>query len=122
MREPELAGSHVVDPTPCPHPTRCTQEMPPEASHSTHQEQLVRLRRIEGQIRGIAKMVEEEQYCLDILTQIRAAKAALMAVESKVLAKHLRQCLQAAFATGDPTIIDNKVQELVDLSVRSSSR
>ena len=115
MREPELAGSA------CRSASDSGTDRPGDF-HSTHQEQLVRLRRIEGQIRGIAKMVEEEQYCLNILTQIRAAKAALSALESKVLAKHLRQCLQAAFATGDAATIDRKVQELVELSVRGGGR
>jgi DNA-binding FrmR family transcriptional regulator len=114
MREPELLASAS-----CP---SCTSEAPASIPHSTHKEHLIRLRRIEGQVRGIAKMVEEEQYCLDILNQIRAAKAALSAVESRVLAKHLKHCLQAAFATGDDATIDRKVQELVELSVRASGR
>ena len=56
--------------------------------HALHVGQLQRLRKIEGQVRGIARMVEDERYCVDILTQLRAARAALRRVEDSVLAHH----------------------------------
>lgn len=114
MREPELS----IKPT-CSHSSERTQL---DSAHPSHHEQLIRLRRIEGQVRGIAKMIDAEQYCVDILTQIRAIKAAISAVEANILAKHLKHCLKAALATGDDAVIDQKMQELIDLSLRTGTR
>ena len=57
--------------------------------HATHHDSISRLRRIEGQVRGIARMIEEERYCVDILAQVRAATAALKKVEGEILKDHL---------------------------------
>ena len=71
--------------------------------------QLKRLRRIEGQVRGLQRMVESEAYCIDILTQVSAATKALEAVALGLLDDHLRHCV--ADAAGDPVHLDAKVTE-----------
>ena len=80
-----------------------------------HKEALAkRLRRIEGQVRGIEKMVEEERYCIDILTQIAAANTALESVAFKVLDDHVKHCVTAALASGDAELAAEKSRELLD--------
>jgi CsoR family transcriptional regulator, copper-sensing transcriptional repressor len=69
-----------------------------------------RLRRIEGQIRGLERMVEEDAYCIDVLTQISAATRALQAVGLELLGEHLDHCVRNAIATGGPDA-DEKVRE-----------
>lgn len=71
---------------------------------------LKRLRRIEGQVRGLARMVDEDTYCIDILTQISAATKALEAVALSLLEDHLRHCVHDAIAAGDATA-DEKITE-----------
>ena len=78
-----------------------------------------RLHRIEGQVRGIAKMVEEERYCIDVLTQIRAVKAALSRVETEMLKSHLDHCIEGAIVSGDPAAQREKAAELIQLLERS---
>ena len=68
-------------------------------SHPNHKEQLPSLRRIEGQIRGITKMIEDEKYCIDILDQIKAVKNALATVEGRVLKTHLKACVKDALSS-----------------------
>jgi DNA-binding FrmR family transcriptional regulator len=74
-----------------------------------------RLKRIEGQIRGIAKMVGEDRYCIDILTQLRAARAALRRVEDEVLNDHVGHCVEGAIRSGDADEQRRKVQELLNV-------
>ena len=81
--------------------------------HPCHKEQLASIRRIEGQIRGIHKMIDEGQYCIDILNQIKAAKAALVKIESNVLKKHVESCVVESFK--NKKALDNKVEELLKL-------
>jgi DNA-binding FrmR family transcriptional regulator len=71
---------------------------------------LKRMRRIEGQVRGIAKMIETDQYCIDVLTQVSAATKALEAVALGLLDEHLRHCLTQAAAEGGQ-LADEKVAE-----------
>lgn len=71
---------------------------------------LKRLRRVEGQVRGLQRMVEEDQYCIDVLTQISAATKALQAVALGLLTDHLSHCLTAAVAAGGPEA-DAKILE-----------
>ena len=71
---------------------------------------LKRLRRIEGQVRGIAKMIEDDQYCIDVLTQVSAATKALEAVALGLLDEHLRHCVTQAAATGGQ-VAEQKVAE-----------
>jgi DNA-binding FrmR family transcriptional regulator len=71
---------------------------------------LKRMRRIEGQVRGIAKMIENDQYCIDVLTQVAAATKALEAVALGLLDEHLRHCVVQAAAEGG-AVADEKVTE-----------
>ena len=72
-----------------------------------------RLKRIEGQVRGIHRMIDEDRYCIDILTQLRAARAALRRVEDEVLNDHVGHCVEGAIASGDADEQRRKVQELL---------
>ena len=74
-----------------------------------------RLRRIEGQVRGIDRMIEEERYCIDVLTQLQAVKAALAKVEDAILNDHAATCVEAAIETGDRGEQHQKFSELVEL-------
>ncbi len=74
-----------------------------------------RLNRIEGQVRGIARMLEEERYCIDVLHQMQAVKAALARAESEILKDHAAHCVEDAIASGNETAQREKVSELVDL-------
>jgi DNA-binding FrmR family transcriptional regulator len=78
-----------------------------------------RLARVEGQVRGLTQMVEQDRYCIDVITQVRAAKAALAKVEQLVLADHLGTCVEAAIASGDPAQQRAKVAELIDVLGRT---
>jgi DNA-binding FrmR family transcriptional regulator len=75
---------------------------------------LRRLARVEGQVRGIARMVDEERYCADILVQIRGAQNALRAVAASLVQNHLRHCARTAFRAG-PDEQEKMVEELTDL-------
>jgi DNA-binding FrmR family transcriptional regulator len=70
-----------------------------------------RLRRIEGQVRGIQRMIDEDQYCIDVLTQVSAATKALQAVAVGLLDEHVRHCVRNAVAEGDEASIDAKIAE-----------
>jgi DNA-binding FrmR family transcriptional regulator len=72
-----------------------------------------RLGRIEGQVRGLSKMVEEDRYCIDIVTQIAAVRAALRRVEEEVLKDHVAHCVEHAIASGDKADQRAKIAELM---------
>lgn len=74
-----------------------------------------RLNRIEGQVRGVARMIEEERYCIDVLHQVQAVKAALSKVEDRILSDHAASCVEAAIASGNETNQRKKFSELIDL-------
>jgi CsoR family transcriptional regulator, copper-sensing transcriptional repressor len=76
---------------------------------------LNRLRRIEGQVRGISQMVADDRYCIDILHQVQAVKAALAKAESEILKDHAACCVSEAIASGDVAEQRAKFNELVDL-------
>lgn len=78
-----------------------------------------RLSRIEGQVRGIARMVEEGRYCIDVLTQLQAVKAALGKVESEMLKDHLNHCIESAVVSGNADEQRKKAAELVTLLERA---
>ena len=84
-------------------------------AHATHRDTVPRLKRIEGQVRGIIRMVEEERYCMDILVQLQAVKAALAKVEAEVLKQHASHCVEDAIGSGDAAEQRQKFTELVDL-------
>lgn len=74
-----------------------------------------RLRRIEGQVRGIAKMLEDDRYCIDILTQMQAVKSAFARAESEILKDHAASCMETAITSGSAEDQREKITELVDL-------
>ena len=78
---------------------------------------LRRLRRIEGQVRGLQRMIDNEEYCIDVLTQISAATRALQAVSLALLDEHLRHCVSEAMAEGGD-IADEKISEASDAIAR----
>jgi CsoR family transcriptional regulator, copper-sensing transcriptional repressor len=77
-----------------------------------------RLHRIEGQVRGIEKMVAEDRYCIDILTQVAAVKTALDSLSLQLLEDHVSHCVADALASGDRAAADEKSQELLAAVVR----
>ena len=77
--------------------------------------QLARLSRIEGQVRGVARMIEEERYCIDVLTQIRAVRAALDKVEQETLGDHLQHCVAHAFHAGSEKDRQIKIDEILEV-------
>ncbi len=79
--------------------------------YTSHKENYAkRLRRIEGQVRGIAKMIDEDKYCIDVLTQISAVNSALQSVGLGLLDEHLKHCVSQAVAAGGPEA-DEKLAE-----------
>ena len=83
---------------------------------TSHQNQIPNLRRIEGQIKGIQTMVEGNQYCIDILNQIKAAKSALSSVENKVLNKHIEECIENSLSSDKQ--LNDKIEELMKVLKR----
>ena len=80
---------------------------------------LKRLSRIEGQVRGLARMVEEDRYCIDIVTQIGTVRAALRRVEKEILREHVAHCVAHAISSGDKAEQRRKVAELMDVMGRA---
>ena len=80
---------------------------------------LKRLSRIEGQVRGLARMVEVERYCIDIVTQIAAVRAALRRAEEEILRDHVAHCVEHAITSGDKTDQRKKIAELMDVMGRA---
>ncbi len=74
---------------------------------------VTRLRRVEGQVRGIEKMVDDDRYCIDILTQISAATTALESVAFKILDEHVNHCVAGALSSGDEAVAAEKSKELL---------
>ena len=72
-----------------------------------------RLDRIEGQVRGLSKMIDEDRYCIDVVTQISAVRAALRRVEEEVLKDHVSHCVEHAIASGDKAEQRQKIAELM---------
>jgi DNA-binding FrmR family transcriptional regulator len=81
---------------------------------------LKRLNRIEGQVRGLARMVETDRYCIDIVTQISAVRAALRAVEEEILSDHVANCVEHAISSGTRAEQRRKIAELMDVLSRAS--
>jgi len=80
---------------------------------------LKRLSRIEGQVRGLSRMVEEDRYCIDVVTQISAVRAALRKLEEEVLRDHVGHCVEHAIAAGNKIEQRQKVAELIDVISRA---
>lgn len=89
--------------------------MRPEAKTSA----LKRLCRIEGQVRGLVRMVEQDRYCIDLVTQISAVRAALRRAEEEILADHVAHCVEHAIASGDKREQRQKVSELIEVLGRT---
>ena len=81
---------------------------------------LKRLSRIEGQVRGVSRMVDEERYCIDIITQISAICAALRRVEEAILHDHVEHCVEHAIRSGDAKDQRQKVAELMNVLTRAN--
>jgi DNA-binding FrmR family transcriptional regulator len=86
---------------------------------STKKSCLKRLSRIEGQVRGLARMVEEDRYCIDVITQISAVRAALRRVEEEILRQHIGHCVAHAMASGDAAEQEQKIAELMHVLARA---
>lgn len=78
-----------------------------------------RLNRIEGQVRGLAKMIDDDRYCIDVVTQVQAVVAALKRVESEILADHISHCVEHALRSGGKKERDEKVAELIETLART---
>ncbi len=85
---------------------------------TTHNEQLVFLKRIEGQIRGVQRMIEEKKYCVDIITQISSIVGALRRVENEIFKKHIEGCVAEALKGRSKREKEEKISEVVDLVFR----
>jgi DNA-binding FrmR family transcriptional regulator len=81
---------------------------------------LKRLNRIEGQVRGVTRMIEEDRYCIDVLTQTQAIRAALVRVESQVLKEHMEHCIEGAIVSGNAGEQRKKAAELIELLERAA--
>ena len=88
----------------------------PEIKHSIG----TRLRRIEGQVRGLQKMIEEERYCADVLMQLSSVQEALRGVGRGLLQNHLKHCVVELIRTTDPEQVDGLVEELMELIYRNA--
>ena len=78
-----------------------------------------RLNRIEGQVRGLSKMIDEDRYCIDVITQIGAVRAALDRVEQEILRDHVGHCVENAIASGNKADQRQKIAELMDVLGRA---
>ena len=83
--------------------------------HPSHEGQTSRLKKIEGQVRGLQKMIDDRRYCMDIVSQIRAVSGALKQVEIGILETHLKHCVQDALNSIDSSEAESKIQEIVQL-------
>jgi len=84
-------------------------------SYPSHSENIIALKRIEGQVRGIQKMIEENKYCVDILNQIQAVMCALARIEDKILEKHFDNCVTGAIKGKSTTDKRQKLAEIMQL-------
>jgi DNA-binding FrmR family transcriptional regulator len=118
--EADLAVSEPAPPAASPAPAADGSAAQPDRppGYRDHKEQVLgRLRRVEGQVRGLARMVENDAYCIDVLTQVAAATKALQAVAVTLLEEHVRHCVADATREGGP-----RADALVDEAIRSIER
>ena len=87
--------------------------------HETKKICATRLKRIEGQVRGVLKMVDDDRYCIDVITQVQAITAALKKVEGEILKDHVTHCVEHAIASGDKRAQRDKIEELVEVLSRT---
>jgi DNA-binding FrmR family transcriptional regulator len=86
----------------------------------TRKKARARLARIEGQVRGLARMIDDDRYCIDVITQAQAVRAALARVEHLVLQDHVEHCVTGAVASGDKKERDRKIEELLGVIDRAA--
>lgn len=96
-------------------PGACKVACHSNLEHPDHAAVLVRLNRAAGQIKGVSAMIQERRYCVDILTQLKAAQSAIRHVEAEIMERHIRSCIQDAFTSKNPREMEKKIQELVKL-------
>lgn len=82
--------------------------------YPNHEGQLARLAKIEGQLRGVRKMIEERRYCVDIVAQIKAITSALKQVQMGVLEKHIHHCVRESVEGSDPDLLEERIVEIVN--------
>ncbi|MEN8126997.1 MAG: metal-sensitive transcriptional regulator [Planctomycetota bacterium] len=85
------------------------------AANPDHSDVLSALRRVEGQVRGVQRMVEDKKYCIDILNQIAAVKGALGSVEKRILERHFQHCVKNAMTSQSEAETSEKIREIIDL-------
>jgi DNA-binding FrmR family transcriptional regulator len=81
--------------------------------HPSHEKQLVRLKKVEGQVRGIQTMIEERRYCMDLLSQTRAVTGAMRKIESGILESHLKHCVNDAISSKSSEEAALKIKEII---------
>jgi DNA-binding FrmR family transcriptional regulator len=84
----------------------------------THPENKARLARIEGQVRAVGRMIDDGEYCIDIITQVQAARSALQSVSKNILEKHLKHCVSDALEHRDEHDIEHKLEEIMTVIKR----
>lgn len=85
------------------------------SAHPDHAGDLSKLHRVQGQLNGVEKMINDGRYCPDILTQIRAAHSALRNIEASILRRHLDHCVRLAFRSKNKKVMDEKIDEVARL-------
>lgn len=93
----------------------CCDSSEENGQHPDHSQELHRLNRIRGQLEGIGRMIEEQRYCPDILVQLQATRAALSSLQSRILGRHLRGCVQQAFQSKEKKVREEQIDELLKL-------
>ncbi len=83
--------------------------------NTTHFEEIPRLKRIEGQIRGIQRMIKEKRYCIDILIQLSAVEGAIQRVVENILERHLRGCIHESFSSENQADKEKKIEEIITI-------
>lgn len=91
-------------------------------SHPDHSAQLSKLNRVEGQVAGVKKMIEERRYCTDIILQVRATRKALASIEATLLETHLRQCVSIAIEGGSKQEKEKKISEIISIFQSANSQ
>ncbi len=86
-----------------------------EVGLAKHEDQLIRLRKIEGQVKGLQKMIKSDRYCIDILTQIKSVKNALSKVEENILKRHIETCVKDAIQSGSKEEMETKIDEIINI-------
>jgi len=81
----------------------------------SHEKNLIALRRIEGQVRGVQRMIEEKRYCVDVLMQLHSVVGAILSIEDKILKRHLEHCVTSAVRSRSKRDVETKITEIIQL-------